>query len=1243
MRKLKLLIALCMVAIAASASKTVYFQPNSNWAGNTTRYSLYLFTGENAGPWLDFTATGDGIYNTTISDEQESWESMIIVAMNPNTTDNNWDNKYNQTVNLAAAPATGLLYTANNDGNNNEGWENITCTISIYGATPATFTDGGKYLFKNVGSSKYLGPANSWGSQASLLAQSHFNTIHAASGAYTIESQVCPNGGTQYYFSGTFMDSGSPANVTIVENGEGVYNMFNGASFYGYDGTSTVLAGNLPDRNADNAKWQIVKYEDALKDATETNPVDATFMILCQNFDRGHRSANAWTMVADNKNLSGGANENRCCESFHSAFTLSQTISVPNGYYGIKAQGFYRQDGSDNTNLPMVYANNDATVALPSITRDAASITKNLYGNSTYTGDNPNNMNAASGAFTQGLYFTDEVRFTVTTKSITLGVKNTNTSLWCIWDNIQLQYYGPLDLTSYKTGLADIVAEAKALEGTIPTACYNEIATVVNANNKEYETGDEYDAAIEAINTAIDTYAYENIKLAYARYQRIRTAVLAINDQIDVTAADAAADAAITNTAVDEVVPTLRNALTAYLATVEDQEIDLTDALIDNPEPGVTGKTDYWTNTSNPGLQYNLWEFYNVEATTKQQIMATLPTGYYKMTVVGFTREGNGAYIFADGNTHPLVQVAKSVVNDRNQGNNWIAQGNGVNENRFQLVNEEPDLEIGIYTSNTANNDKWTCWRSFKLEFLGTNPVTVFQTDLAAAVSAANEHATALGETIPAGAMTAYTTAITTAAATNATIAECMQSISDIETATAAADAFVAPYAAYNEVKNHVQALYDATYEELTVGSHETLGNALSTSAANLAATTITTDDLATEASTLKAAGITYAGAANPIGTAQFDLTFMLTNPDVTPFANWNKVDGWYTEQEDGNSQKMTNDAATSEDGTKTAFYEYWSYTAKSNNKFALYQKVTLPEGTYNISCYAFAKEQDDPANTGDKRGVKFYANDTEGSAVYTTRLTQAHIEFVNTAEQEVWIGLKTTSPNSYNWMGIGYVELYKVPAKSYTVDETVAWDATTEGAGAVTLNRTIKEGVNTLVLPFSMTQTEVEEKFGTDSKVYALKSYDATKELLSFESHDGISANQPCLLKATVAGTSYTLEGRTIVAGTPEAVVTGAKMIGTYAATMNAPQGSYIISGGKIYNVNSDVALKNTRAYIELTGSTARALTFTLDGGETTGIATLENGELNVETGVIYDLSGRVVKNPAKGIYVINGKKIVK
>ena len=43
-----------------------------------------------------------------------------------------------------------------------------------------------------------------------------------------------------------------------------------------------------------------------------------------------------------------------------------------------------------------------------------------------------------------------------------------------------------------------------------------------------------------------------------------------------------------------------------------------------------------------------------------------------------------------------------------------------------------------------------------------------------------------------------------------------------------------------------------------------------------------------------------------------------------------------------------------------------------------------------------------------------------------------------------------------------------------------------------------------------------------------------------------------------------------------------------------------------------------------------------------TTGIKTVESSKLNVESSIIYDLQGRQVTNPTKGLYIVNGRKVV-
>ena len=67
---------------------------------------------------------------------------------------------------------------------------------------------------------------------------------------------------------------------------------------------------------------------------------------------------------------------------------------------------------------------------------------------------------------------------------------------------------------------------------------------------------------------------------------------------------------------------------------------------------------------------------------------------------------------------------------------------------------------------------------------------------------------------------------------------------------------------------------------------------------------------------------------------------------------------------------------------------------------------------------------------------------------------------------------------------------------------------------------------------------------------------------------------------------------------------------------------------------------LKGFRAYYQTTGGGSSTRGFVLNfGGTATGInaATL-NGEGNA-----YDLQGRRVQNAQKGVFIINGKKVVK
>lgn len=144
----------------------------------------------------------------------------------------------------------------------------------------------------------------------------------------------------------------------------------------------------------------------------------------------------------------------------------------------------------------------------------------------------------------------------------------------------------------------------------------------------------------------------------------------------------------------------------------------------------------------------------------------------------------------------------------------------------------------------------------------------------------------------------------------------------------------------------------------------------------------------------------------------------------------------------------------------------------------------------------------------------------------------------------------------------------------------------------------------------------------------------------------DYIKAHQGVILKGTAK--AYTL-----AAGEGTADFTDNKLRGTIFDT-NIADESYVLANGAsgvaFYIVERDQAGNTFRnnarkAYLPVSALTtgegdSRCLTFDF-GGTETGIENIEGAE--GADAVIYDLSGRRVQNAQKGIYIVNGKKIIR
>ena len=96
-------------------------------------------------------------------------------------------------------------------------------------------------------------------------------------------------------------------------------------------------------------------------------------------------------------------------------------------------------------------------------------------------------------------------------------------------------------------------------------------------------------------------------------------------------------------------------------------------------------------------------------------------------------------------------------------------------------------------------------------------------------------------------------------------------------------------------------------------------------------------------------------------------------------------------------------------------------------------------------------------------------------------------------------------------------------------------------------------------------------------------------------------------------------------------------------AGNLTVPQGMYVVGGNEIHKVTGDgVTVGQNRGYLNLSGleTSARGLNFISLEGETTGINAVKQ---EVKTnGVFFNLAGQRVAQPAKGLYIVNGKKVI-
>lgn len=221
------------------------------------------------------------------------------------------------------------------------------------------------------------------------------------------------------------------------------------------------------------------------------------------------------------------------------------------------------------------------------------------------------------------------------------------------------------------------------------------------------------------------------------------------------------------------------------------------------------------------------------------------------------------------------------------------------------------------------------------------------------------------------------------------------------------------------------------------------------------------------------------------------------------------------------------------------------------------------------------------------------------------------------------------------------------------TLDEnSTTLPEASDGETEIKVKRTIKANQwNTICFPFAMTRTQKNEVFGEDVELATYGEYEIAEDGINVlfdevRSTKGIDANKPYIIKTSKDISEFMITS--IIVPCNNAPFEGDEEIGFFYGTLKAggkvPANCLFLNGGDFWYSTGQSNIKAFRGYFEFVIAlasleTAASKVKMVFRGETTGIKDVTVEKVNDD---MYDLQGRRIVNPDKGVYIKNGKKVV-
>ena len=260
--------------------------------------------------------------------------------------------------------------------------------------------------------------------------------------------------------------------------------------------------------------------------------------------------------------------------------------------------------------------------------------------------------------------------------------------------------------------------------------------------------------------------------------------------------------------------------------------------------------------------------------------------------------------------------------------------------------------------------------------------------------------------------------------------------------------------------------------------------------------------------------------------------------------------------------------------------------------------------------------------------------------------------------------------------------KLRKYSTETATLKLTINNGGTIDGESSLTISTeslaqnawewhsiAIEDGTSSTTIKFESTYkrfylddiaivTPATATFGTGKTMISFSNADYALDLATANLPSGLAAYK--VTEATNSAVTLTAVNSTVAAGT------GVILTGTAGESYNIPvvatgtdisasnlleasdgtfnvQNAYVLSSGKFHPVQAaGIVIPAGKAYLPAGSITSsHALDIEFADGETTGIQSLES-QKNLLEGAFYNLAGQRVAQPTKGLYIVNGRKVI-